>query len=74
MAQLERARATALLFVYVHPLVQVLAARATLPEPSITEGEALALVRFCRRFGGQLAARGDGKLVPAEPQGAGADP
>lgn len=51
MTQLERARATALLFVCVHPLVQVLAARATLPEPTISEGEAAALERFCRRFG-----------------------
>lgn len=67
MTQLERARATALLFVSDHTFIKFLAERATRPTADITEREATALERFCRLFRAQLTARGDGKLVPEEP-------
>jgi hypothetical protein len=70
MAQLERARADALLFLRVGgdagKFASVMAKRAKLAEPTITEGEASALERLCWTFRSQLTARGDGKLVPAE--------
>jgi hypothetical protein len=70
MAQLERARADALLFLRVGgdagKFASVMAKRSKLPEPTITEREALALERLCWTFRSRLTARGDGKLVPEE--------
>jgi hypothetical protein len=74
MTQVERARAGALLFVSTHTFIRFMAERATRPTADITENEAAALERFCRTYSAQLAARGDGKLVPVDLPAAAPEP
>lgn len=72
MTELERARAHALVFLRLKSgsdarrFADVLGARATGRDPTVTEREALALERLCWVFRGRLVRRGDGKLVPEE--------